>query len=690
MEKPREAEKFGMFVMDITKSIRAKAAGRLGMRRPADQGPAREREASLGNPLRAAFAAFPAFSALAAWAALSSAPARAGAAAISFAPGAYIIDMGQATQTVENGLKPYGLVYQLIIGEGIPVHWAFDPAKAKDGADFTAGGKTYRGGPFIVDGKRVTAGVLGQLQAWKAKGVAIDGPLQAGFSAPVQKVLTSWPRAILDEQTAEKLVVPFYTNAGIPVSSYVTAGNPTMLTHCGDIYVLPHADPQDWTEASGYFSALRGFVADNGYLWSACHAVSALESIAGGNFLSEDGLVLWSDHGKGTPPYAYAAASAGDPIMQFLGTLDESTLNGSEQIFLPKAAGWRKTTSIAISDPDHGEIGTGKASPGPAAILAYGRAFGDPKMGMVMVEAGHDLNTGTVASRVAAQRAYFNFLLLAGSQKAISITGTGLDQKLAAGRTYDLGVNAAGGVGTLSYRWTSDCGGAFSAPGAARTTFTVPAAAARCALKVEVSDQCGRVNFTSEVASVSDSGGTGPNGDDGHTADQGGKASNVTVTFANGSASDPGKGTRITGSDLTYPDLSVAVDKSGNPLPGSGNGKCGTCPVEGPEGFVGPIINLTLAGQAEYRLKIYSTLGEFVCELEGKVEPSDLPLLQIKVIGDHVGYIQRIVWTGRSRNGERVATGAYILNAELRYLADPARGLAPATRTYLRTFGHMR
>src|SRR5690606_29157190 len=158
----------------------------------------------------------------------------------------------------------------------------------------------------------------------------------------------------------DKLIVPFYSNAEVPKSSYVTAGNPTMLTNCGDIYVLPHADPQNWPAASGYFDALRRFVSENGYLWSACHAVSALEGISGGNFLSENGLVLWEEHDKGSPPYAYAASSAGDPIMQFMGSLDASTLNGSEQIFLPKAGGWRKTTTIAVSDPDHGQAGAGK------------------------------------------------------------------------------------------------------------------------------------------------------------------------------------------------------------------------------------------------------------------------------------------------------------------------------------------
>ncbi len=36
----------------------------------------------------------------------------------SFSPGAYIIDMGQNVQTIGNGIKPYGLVYQLIAVDG--------------------------------------------------------------------------------------------------------------------------------------------------------------------------------------------------------------------------------------------------------------------------------------------------------------------------------------------------------------------------------------------------------------------------------------------------------------------------------------------------------------------------------------------------------------------------------------------
>lgn len=637
-------------------------------------------------------ALFPA--ALAAILMLPASPAFGQNGAKAFPAGAYIIDMGQETQTVENGLKPYGLVYQLIIVEGVPVHWAINPSKAKDGADFTAGGKTYKAGSFIVAADRASAKVLDRLKAWKAKGVVIDGPLAAGFSAPIQKQLTSWPRAILDEQTAEKLVVPFYDNAEVPVSSYVTAGNPTMLTSCGDVYVLPHADPQDWTAASGYFNALRGFVAANGYLWAACHAVSALEGIPGGNFLSAGGLVPWTDHDNGAPPYAYAPANARDPIMQFMGTLDASTLNGSERIFLPRAAGWRSTTTVAVYDPDHAEAGSGKASPGPAAVLAYGRAFGDPLMGMVMIEGGHDLNSGTVASRVAAQRAYFNFILLSGAQKAISITEPVFPDSFVAGRAYPLRVSASGGVGAISYLWTSDCGGGFSNPKAASTVFTAPASAGKCVVKVEVADPCGRVNFSSVVSNIVPTGpqDTGPGGIP--AIPEGKRTLDVFVTFANGSKSDPGKGIETEADATTTHITGVAVDKAGLPLPGSTEGKCSTCDI-GREGrFIGPVIHLAVTGPVEYSMKVFGTFGEFVCDIKGRVSESDLPSLESASVrtgaGDRVRYLQRIVWNGRSNDGQRAGTGAYILNADLRYPADPAKNTAASSESFFRKFGHVR
>src|ERR1044071_5074514 len=100
------------------------------------------------------------------------------AANVTFLPGAYIIDMGQRPQTVANGLKPYGLVYQLVVNNQVPVNWAINPAKITDknptvtveGVDFVLRGKSYRGGPFIISPEEVTPAVTNLIEIWRAKG----------------------------------------------------------------------------------------------------------------------------------------------------------------------------------------------------------------------------------------------------------------------------------------------------------------------------------------------------------------------------------------------------------------------------------------------------------------------------------------------------------------------------------------
>ena len=53
--------------------------------------------------------------------------------------GSAIIDMGTQsgtiTVTAQNGVKPYGLVYELLQA-GIPVYWGINATKAHDGEDF--------------------------------------------------------------------------------------------------------------------------------------------------------------------------------------------------------------------------------------------------------------------------------------------------------------------------------------------------------------------------------------------------------------------------------------------------------------------------------------------------------------------------------------------------------------------------
>ena len=71
---------------------------------------------------------------------------------ISVPAGSYIIDMCQAVPTVENNLKPYGMIFDLVQTNKIPVYWAINPSKGdRDSTDFTVDGQSFCSGSFIID-----------------------------------------------------------------------------------------------------------------------------------------------------------------------------------------------------------------------------------------------------------------------------------------------------------------------------------------------------------------------------------------------------------------------------------------------------------------------------------------------------------------------------------------------------------
>lgn len=433
----------------------------------------------------------------------------------TFNAGAYIIDMGTSNQTYNTGLKPYGLVYDLIVNENVPVHWAIDPDKLKDQADFDADGYSYKGGSFIIPVEYLSSSVLSVISTWQGQGVKVDGPISNSFTAPIYTELTSWPRAVLDEDNGS-IVEDYYINAGVPSSSYQLAGNPTNLTGCYDVYVLPHADPHLWDDSWG--QALYDFIVnDQGYLWSACRAVSALETLVDFNndgnpdcnFLSDTELQLWDnrnypaydEHDDGTPPYTYDDAYSGDPIMQFIDSLDIATQEGSEQIYIPMAGmTWRSTTKNAVYDPDHPENPAGDY----ASVLVYGHAFGNTNYGMVMYEAGHDHDKASNPTNVAAQRAFFNFVLMAGVDKEISVSSN-VATSIVSGSTINISASGSDGTAPYTYEWTSTCtGGSFGDATSSSTTYTAPTveSSVTCVITVQVTDDCGRFSLGSTTVVV--------------------------------------------------------------------------------------------------------------------------------------------------------------------------------------------
>jgi uncharacterized repeat protein (TIGR01451 family) len=464
--------------------------------------------------------------------------------------GAYVIDMGQSTQTVANSLKPYGLVYELVVKKAIPVKWAIDPNKNREGVDFTANGKPYKGGSFIIS-PEYAADAASTIAVWKAQGVVVDGPLASGFPAPIYATITNFPNAVLDFQNGS-IAQAYFTNAGIPASttgafgSFNTYrfGSPSSLTPCDDVFVLPHADPT-WADHQN----LIPFVQSRGFVWAACHAVSVLERIDDPgdadalpdmNFLSHvppaiqdsKSLKLFGAHAAPTTgPYQYANNIATSlpygygstnlwayPIMQFLGKIDTATQNGSEQIYIPDvSAQWRNETAIAVYDDNNTDpvVLPNQGTPPPisqvkAAKMAFGPAFGNASNGLVMYEAGHSHAKGTLPDNVAAQRAFLNFMLLSGVVRGVSVN-VNIPTNITAGSTVNLATSnngspavvAAGGNGLFAYRWYSSCGGTFSNATAANPTFTAPATAGACTLRVVVNDSCNRRSFGSATTVIS-------------------------------------------------------------------------------------------------------------------------------------------------------------------------------------------
>ncbi len=463
-------------------------------------------------------------------------------------PGALVVDLGATPQTIANGLKPYGFVYELIHKYQVPVLWAIKDGKPAKGAggpgalpegptasevvgyvDFTATvrpngtgsptTKNYRSGAFVITAENAPAAAAA-VTKFRALGVIID-EVVGQLDIPVYETITSWPRAVLDTKNGS-IAAEYYVNAGIGpvVSSFqgntstvnpYRIGSPADLNNCDDIFVMPHADPTWETHQN-----LLPFIQDNGYFWAACHAVSVVENVDDPgdpdlapnlNFLTTTGAVPFGAHDDGTPPYSYPTSSS-DPILQFLGDIDSATQNGSEQIFLPAVGGqWRPTTKVLGYDPDHPDR-SGAPVNQSAAILAYGRAFGNANYGQVMYEGGHTHNKGDLDDLIAAQRAFFNFHLLSGIDNAPRAHVT-LPTEIAAGSTVPVSATISGGSAPYAYEWRSSCGGTFATVqgntnnSVVATSYTAPAVdSPGCRINFVVRDFCGRLSFDSGITEV--------------------------------------------------------------------------------------------------------------------------------------------------------------------------------------------
>ena len=411
--------------------------------------------------------------------------------------GAYVINMGVVPQTPLNGLKPYGLVYDLLKNYNVPIKWVISSTKVKDGADFNYNGVDYKGGTFIIPSEFRNATVNGRIAFFGVTGITTITPLTVN----VTYTLLSAPSWTLDVQNG-KIAANFFSAAGIPNSAY-NYKTPAELTGCDDIYVMPHADPT-WT----YHGPLYNWMLNTkGSFWGGCRTGSGIENLYNPlntsqqlNFLSNNvstagtALIPYTSHAAGTPPYTHQFFNS--PAAQYIGVTDGAQQNGSEQIYLPVLNGsWRSSTQIIAYDPSQQNVPT--LSPGPAAAIAFGRAFGNSNLGFVMYEAGHDIS-GSSADQVAAQRAFFSFSFRVSVEKVPVINSVAIPAVFNSGNPQNVSVSAASQNGqTLSYEWISSCGGTFSNPAAASTSFTPPVVTSvtTCSITIKITDACGRNTF---------------------------------------------------------------------------------------------------------------------------------------------------------------------------------------------------
>lgn len=423
----------------------------------------------------------------------------------TFKSGTAIIDMGSATPTVKNSLKPYGLIYALLKNNHVPVSYVVNANKVKDGIDFVYNGKSYKGGTFVISADYISSDVKTVLNNWNNQGVVIDYAT-SDFTVNVTSRINFVPKWVMDKANGV-IAVSFLTAAGIPSSAY-SFKNPSQLNSCDDIFVLPHADPT-WATHKTLFEWNRDF---KGNIWAGCHAVSVLENLFDPitptdkmNFLTTNGLIPFTDHNPTAKPFANLLP--GDPVAQYLNKTEDAQTGGSETVYLPKiGSAWNAGAKIITSSPNQVDVPAN--SPGAAVENVYGRAFDDAARGYVAYQASHNIG-GSSPDEIAAQRIFFNFSLFALSDKIPPIITANLNGQpdlLPAGTTSGALNATATGSGTgFTYQWSASVAGTFSNPTSAITTFTPSSSittATSCVLTCVVTEACGRVSFESKKITI--------------------------------------------------------------------------------------------------------------------------------------------------------------------------------------------
>lgn len=395
--------------------------------------------------------------------------------------GSFIINMGITPQNDGNGLKPYGMIYDLLKNNQVPIKWVINPSKGRDGTDFTHNGTTYRGGTFIIPAEYRTAAVNAKIASWQGQGV-VGATSVSAITVPVYGTIKAAPRWALNPDKTE-ISSQYILDAGIPSSAYYIK-EASALGQCDDVFLIPHDDYISAANLATWNQVYKG------YIWVGCKSGSVMENTVA-QFLSTTGLTgIGGSWGSPSVTYDYNA----DPPMQFMGNTahEQTQANGANRSYTPIST-WRPTTRKLIYITGQEQV-----------AMVYGPAFGNTSNGYVMIVGGHDYNKNITSTpnRVALIRAMLNFSYMSVLDKSPTVDIV-IPATIPGGVATALSYNVTPAGGTYTTLWTSSCGGTFS-PNAtsANVNYTPPVNATSCIITVQVTDPCGRTVFDSKQVMV--------------------------------------------------------------------------------------------------------------------------------------------------------------------------------------------
>lgn len=420
------------------------------------------------------------------------------------------------------------MIYDLLKNNSVPVYWVINPAKGKDGIDFSHNGVNYRGGAFIIPAQFRTEAVNSIISAWQDQGV-VGATSVSPLTLPVNVILRAAPRWTLDKKNGS-IAAKYFVNASIPSSAHGGSSSsgwkdPAQLGACDDVFAMPHAEPA-WNTHN---NLLTWNSVHKGYIYLGCAAGGNTHGLfnpsdrsqqlnflagktgnaSGGGPSDQNSLYLPSDKNrKEGNGQAYIYDHHADPVMQFIGSLDGATRGGAQQIYMPLNPGWNGTTKVGVYNEPNSFVTSGAAIHRAAAVV-WGPAFGNTNNGQVLMIGGHDITKqGSSTEQIAAQRAFFNFSFGASADKTPSPTLTGLPAvSIAPGVPVNLSYTLPAPANPANYTavWSSSCGGTFTPSNTGLNVTFTPAAVSgtvACNITVKITDACGRESFDTKAITV--------------------------------------------------------------------------------------------------------------------------------------------------------------------------------------------